>query len=70
VLQEIIEPFKAMQEQYCNVTLELGDESSLSGLVLAEDSTTSVTIQAEPAGEPNPKARQVRLPARALKASA
>lgn len=69
MLQEIIEPFKAMQEQYCNVTLELGDESSLSGLVLAEDAT-SVTIQAEPGGEPNPKARQVRLQARALKASA
>jgi putative membrane-bound dehydrogenase-like protein len=48
VLQEILEPSKAIEEKYRNVTLELGDENSLSGLILAEDAS-SVTIQAGPA---------------------
>jgi len=48
VLQEILEPSKAIEEKYRNVTLELGDENSLSGLVLAEDAA-SVTIQTGPA---------------------
>ncbi|MFM8470025.1 MAG: c-type cytochrome, partial [Limisphaerales bacterium] len=48
LLQEILEPSKTIEERYRNVTLELGDENSLSGLVLAEDAT-SVTIQAGPA---------------------
>ena len=47
VLQEILEPSKTIEEKYRNVTLELGDENSLSGLILAED-TTSVTIQTGP----------------------
>ncbi len=47
VLQEILEPSKAIEEKYRNVTLELGEENSLSGLILAED-TTSVTIQTGP----------------------
>jgi len=48
VLQEILEPSKTIEEKYRNVTLELGDENSLSGLVLAEDAS-SVTIQTGPA---------------------
>lgn len=48
VLQEILEPSKAIEDKYRNVTLELGDENSLSGLILAEDAT-SVTIQTGPA---------------------
>ena len=48
VLQEILEPSKSIEEKYRNVTLELGDENSLSGLVLAEDKD-SVTIQTGPA---------------------
>ena len=47
VLQEILEPSKAIEEKYRNVTLNLGDENSLSGLILAEDAT-SVTIQTGP----------------------
>jgi putative heme-binding domain-containing protein len=48
VLQEILEPSKTIEDKYRNVTLELGDENSLSGLILAEDAT-SVTIQTGPA---------------------
>ena len=48
VLAEILDPSKNIEEKYRNVTLELGDENSLSGLVLAEDATT-VTIQTGPA---------------------
>lgn len=48
VLQEILEPSKAIEDKYRNVTLELGDENSLSGLILAEDKD-SVTIQTGPA---------------------
>ncbi|NDB74260.1 MAG: cytochrome C precursor, partial [Verrucomicrobia bacterium] len=47
VLHEILEPSKNIEEKYRNVTLELGDENSLSGLILAEDAT-SVTIQTGP----------------------
>ena len=47
VLQEILEASKAIEEKYRNVTLELGDENSLSGLILAEDKD-SVTIQTGP----------------------
>ena len=47
VLQEILEPSKAIEERYRNVTLELGDENSLSGLILAEDKD-SVTLQTGP----------------------
>ena len=53
VLQEILEPSKSIEEKYRNVTLELGDENSPSGLILAEDATT-VTIQ------PGPTAAQVQ----------
>jgi len=48
LLQEILEPSKTIEDKYRNVTLELGDENSLSGLILAEDAT-SVTIQTGPA---------------------
>lgn len=48
VLAEILEPSKTIEDKYRNVTLELGDENSLSGLILAEDAT-SVTIQTGPA---------------------
>ena len=48
VLQEILEPSKTIEDKYRNVTLELGDENSLSGLILAEDAA-SVTIQTGPA---------------------
>jgi putative heme-binding domain-containing protein len=48
LLQEILEPSKNIEEKFRNVTLELSDENSLSGLVLAEDKD-SVTIQAGPA---------------------
>ncbi len=47
VLQEILEPSKTIEEKYRNVTLELGDENSLSGILLAEDKD-SVTIQTGP----------------------
>ena len=47
MLQEILEPSKAIKERYRNVTLELGDENSLSGLILAEDKD-SVTLQTGP----------------------
>ena len=47
MLQEILEPSKAIEERYRNVTLELGDENSLSGLILAEDKD-SVTLQTGP----------------------
>ena len=47
VLQEILEPSKTIEEKYRNVTLDLGDENSPSGLLLAEDATT-VTIQTGP----------------------
>ncbi len=50
VLQEILEPSKNIEEKYRNLTLELGDENSLSGLVLAEDKD-SVTLQTGPARE-------------------
>ncbi len=47
VLQEILDPSKSIEEKYRNVTLELGDENSLSGIILAEDKG-SVTIQTGP----------------------
>ncbi len=47
VLQEILEPSKTVEDKYRNVTLELGDEQSLSGIVLAEDAS-SVTLQSGP----------------------
>jgi len=47
VLQEILEPSKAIEEKYRSVTLDLGDENSSTGLILAEDATT-VTIQTGP----------------------
>ncbi|MEN9633476.1 MAG: hypothetical protein RL077_1880, partial [Verrucomicrobiota bacterium] len=47
VLQEILEPSKAIEEKYRNVTLELGDENSPTGLILAEDKD-SVTLQTGP----------------------
>ena len=47
VLQEILEPSKNIEEKFRNVTLEVGDENSLSGLILAEDKD-SVTIQTGP----------------------
>ena len=47
VLQEILEPSKAIEEKYRNVTLDLGNENSPTGLILAEDATT-VTIQTGP----------------------
>ena len=47
VLQEILEPSKAIEEKYRNVTLNLGDENSPTGLILAEDKDT-VTIQTGP----------------------
>jgi putative heme-binding domain-containing protein len=50
VLQEILEPSKTVEEKFRNVTLELGDENSLSGLVIAEDKD-NVTIQTGPARE-------------------
>jgi putative heme-binding domain-containing protein len=48
VLAEILDPSKTIEDKYRNVTLELGDENSLSGLILAEDAA-SVTIQTGPA---------------------
>ena len=47
VLQEILEPSKSIEEKYRNVTLDLGDENSPTGLILAEDKDT-VTIQTGP----------------------
>ena len=47
MLQEILEPSKAIEEKCRNVTLNLGDENSSPGLLLAEDATT-VTIQTGP----------------------
>ena len=47
VLQEILEPSKTIEEKYRNVTLDLGDENSPTGLILAEDKD-SVTIQTGP----------------------
>ena len=47
VLQEILEPSKTIEEKYRNVTLNLGDDNSPTGLILAEDATT-VTIQTGP----------------------
>ncbi|MBI3880874.1 MAG: ThuA domain-containing protein [Verrucomicrobia bacterium] len=47
VLQEILEPSKSIEEKYRNVTLEIGDENSLTGIILAEDQST-VTIQTGP----------------------
>ncbi len=47
VLQEILEPSKAIEEKFRNVTLNLGDENSPSGLILAEDKD-SVTLQTGP----------------------
>jgi putative heme-binding domain-containing protein len=47
LLQEILEPSKNVEEKFRNIALELGDEQSLSGIVLAEDGT-SVTIQSGP----------------------
>ena len=47
VLQEILEPSKTIEEKYRNVTLNLGDENSPSGLILAEDKDT-VTLQTGP----------------------
>ena len=47
VLQEILEPSKNIEEKFRNVTLDLGDENSPTGLILAEDATT-VTIQTGP----------------------
>ncbi len=47
VLQEILEPSKAVEEKYRNMTLEVGDENSITGIILAEDKD-SVTIQTGP----------------------
>ena len=47
VLAEILDPSKTIEDKYRNVTLEIGDENSLTGLVLAEDKD-SVTIQTGP----------------------
>ena len=47
VLQEILDPSKAIEEKYRNVTLDLGDENSPTGIILAEDKD-SMTIQTGP----------------------
>jgi putative heme-binding domain-containing protein len=50
VLQEILEPSRTIEEKYRNVTVELGDEQSLTGIILAED-RDGVTLQTGPAKE-------------------
>jgi putative heme-binding domain-containing protein len=51
VLQEILEPSKTIDEKYRSVTLDLGDDNSVTGLVAAEDKD-SITIQIGPAPAP------------------
>ena len=67
VLQEILEPSKTIEEKYRNVTLELGDENSLTGIILAEDKD-SVTIQTGPAANQMQKVAKSAIKSR--KASA
>ena len=67
VLAEILEPSKNIEEQYRNVTLELGDENSLSGLVLAEDATT-VTTQTGPAANQVQKVAKSAIKSRRVSA--
>ncbi len=47
VLQQILEPSLVIDPKYRNTALDLGDENSVNGIVLAED-TDTVTIQAGP----------------------
>ena len=47
MLQEILDPSKTIEEKFRSVALDLGDENSLTGLILAEDKDT-VTIQTGP----------------------
>jgi putative heme-binding domain-containing protein len=47
VLEQIIDPNKAIEEKFRNTSLEIGDENSFTGIVLAEDNDT-VTIQTGP----------------------
>jgi putative heme-binding domain-containing protein len=63
VLAEILEPSKNIEEKYRNVTLELGDENSLTGIVLAEDKD-SVTIQTGPAKEQIQKVKKAAIKSR------
>ena len=67
VLAEILDPSKNIEEKYRNVTLELGDENSLSGLVLAEDATT-VTIQTGPAANQIQKVAKSAIKSRRVSA--
>jgi putative heme-binding domain-containing protein len=67
VLAEILDPSKTIEDKYRNVTLELGDENSLSGLILAEDAA-SVTIQTGPAANQIQKVAKTAIKSR--KASA
>ncbi len=48
VLQEILEPSRNIEEKYRNVMLDLGDDNTVVGIIVAEDKT-SVTIQSGPA---------------------
>ncbi len=47
VLQEILEPSRTMDEKYRSVTLDLGGDNSITGMVIAEDKE-SMTIQTGP----------------------
>ena len=47
VFEQILDPSKNIEERYRNHSFELGDELSISGLILLEDATT-VTVQTGP----------------------
>ena len=47
LLQEILEPSRAVEDKFRNFSFELAEENPVSGLIVAEDKT-SVTIQSGP----------------------
>ncbi|HEX8913483.1 MAG TPA: PVC-type heme-binding CxxCH protein, partial [Humisphaera sp.] len=44
VLQEILDPSKTIEDKYRNVLVDLGDDNTVAGIVVAEDAT-SLTVQ-------------------------
>ena len=47
VMQEILEPSRAIEDKFRNVTFELADDNTVSGIIISED-VKSVTIQSGP----------------------
>jgi putative heme-binding domain-containing protein len=59
LLEQILDPSKGIEDRYRNHSFELGDELSLSGLILAEDAT-SITVQTGPGATQKLKKTEIK----------